>query len=159
MRRFSILGPLVFVLVMCMLSIGITLQGCSSIGRVTDTIDRYEVVFKAAIQFGTITYLDKNPKSGPLILEITSAALESLSDPNQLVSVAGVESLIRPMIPWDEMPPEQVVLVDGLIIAIRLEVDRVIVRLGLTDEEDIKLLVIEVLTWIEDAALLVVPPG
>lgn len=131
--------------------------GCAGT-QVQDTVDRHELLFKAATQYATLKVLEKNSTLAPRIVQLAGTTAQALES-GQLIPVDVVEQQIRAEIKWDQLSPEEFVLVDALIASVRLELDRALTERFSSLEPDeaqrqAMFLTAKVLRWIEGAALM-----
>lgn len=142
-----------FLLLLAVLSL--VLGACATTpprpGDVVAHITANEPLYRAAVELGVLKVLEKNPTLAPRVQELAGQATAGMAA-GEVVSLATLEGQIRQAIRWEKLTPEETVLLDTLIVAVRQELDRT--AAGLQTPEEARLLAVKVLEWVEDAAAL-----
>ena len=136
-------------------------QGCATFGTAEGqaSVERHQLLFKAATQYATFKIIEKNPKMAPEIARIAGETA-NLLEKGELVPLPVLEELVRAQIKWEGLTPEEFVLIDALIASVRLELENaetsLSVDLGSGDEAQKQTLYYAsvVMRWVEQAALM-----
>ena len=175
--RYRISGMWLVVALVLVLLGGVsltTLSGCATFGPLEGqaAVERHQLLFKAAAQYGTLKIIEKNPNMAEPVARIagdTADALEDTLEAGRLVALPALEEMVRAEINWDKLTPEEFLLIDTLITSVRLELARAEAEVvlpaddpttsGVEGEATRQALyyAAAVLRWIEEAARLRIP--
>lgn len=144
-------------------------QGCATFGTTEGqaSVERHQLLFKAATQYATFKVIEKNPGMAPEIARIAGETANLVAT-GELIALPALEELVRSQIKWDTLTPEEFVLIDALIASVRLELENAEASLSLKlpvgdaiEKEQVDAATRQtlyyasvVLRWIEQAALM-----
>lgn len=134
-------------------------QGCATFGTAEGqaSVERHQLLFKAATQYATFKVIEKNSGMAPEIARIAGETA-NLVKTGELVALPVLEELVRDQIKWETLTPEECLLIDTLIASVRFELANAEASLNLPtgDEATRQTLYYAavVLRWIEQAALM-----
>lgn len=147
---------LVFLLLVCSLIAVMTLPllpGCSTL---TGKIANDDLATQFVVRATAGRVLDKHPNWIKETYRITSEVLH-LGQQDQLVSLADLEQAVVERVHWKRLNLEEQDLLRALIASVRLDLERYQADRGVSDPGQSVVLVLKVLDWINQSAMLRLP--
>lgn len=114
-----------------------------------------EAVAKVATQYATLKFIDGKQDRATKVKEVTAFAV-SIVEGDATTTVDALEAAVRAQIHWEDLKPEDALLLNTLITAVRVELELRLADAN-TLPEEVVLRVAEVLSWVNEAAALVAP--
>jgi uncharacterized protein YceK len=127
------------------------LSGCASLG----SDEGQNVAARIGVQYATLKVIGEDADRAATVVGVIDSAIE-LVEGGDALPMDLLESEIRDAIPFDKLDQADTLLVELLILQVREELD-LRVDDGLIDPEKVAK-VLEVLTWVRDAAAVVAEP-
>lgn len=150
------------IMLALVLMLGVTLAGCATTGSTAQE----EFMAKSAVSIATgrfIRMADDPAERAARVDRTVSGVLltlEGTERPVVEVTLDELEQSMRDQIPWDRLMPEEVIVLDGLILMIREELELrtdgvdtgVDIDIGMDEEMLVR--VTDVFGWVSDTAKL-----
>lgn len=132
-----------------LIAVPLTQTGCSSM-----TVQDKQLIAKVAVSYATIKVVEKNPAYAAKIAAIAKS-VKDVADGETAYTVALLDAYVRSRIDWTKLSAADMMLVNALLDEVKLQLEA---RIGNGTLDSAKLLVVkEVATWIETAALSAAP--
>jgi uncharacterized protein YceK len=133
------------------LALVFVLSGCASLG----SDEGQQLAARIGVQYATLKVIGDDADRAATVVSVIDSAIE-LVEGGDALPIDLLEAEIRDVIPFDKLDQADTLLVELLILQVREELD-LRVDDGLIDPEKVAK-VLEVLTWVRDAAALGVEP-
>lgn len=140
-----------FVVSLFVTSVIILASGCGKQIDIPDVFNEHERLLQVAVTVGTSKFLDAHPA---FVEEVYTAAHTArlTFTAEEVIQLRDLEQVIRRLIRWDRFSPDERLLYDLLLTAVREEADRLLAQHEVVPDEA-RVIVQKVLLWIENTAL------
>jgi hypothetical protein len=125
------------------------LTGC--IGG-NNVIDEHQALTELAVKAAVSRVLAEKPAWIDKTYDISKGALILMGDPPAIVDLNELEDYAVNEIEWEELTPEEEVLIRALITAVRQEIELYVSKKDISLEEEKLIYVAQVMLWINQTA-------
>lgn len=132
------------------LLLGFTMTGCGLFNS-PPQIDLLKPLLHAATGLVTVRILQKNPRAAPLLVDLTRTLI-TYFDTGQYTTPASLKALIVIQLNKLELDPELRIVVNTLVTGLSEALGAIIRERNIPDSEA-KILIGEVLLWVQEVAL------
>ena len=125
------------------------LPSCETIKPAGDYLQENETLTRAAVEYATLKYINEDSGKSQRVQDVITKTIAVMNG-GQSTTIESIATFVRQNVSVESLSPTEFVLLNALIDVVQSEIQKRISRQAL-DEND-RVFVARVLTWIHDAA-------